>query len=500
MQQSQQQSQQRLQQSPQSQQSQQSQQLQQSQQSQQLQQSQQSQSRQSQQQSRQLQQQSQQQSRQSQQSQQRLQQSHQPQQSQQSYQSQQSQQQSQQPQQQLQRLQQQSQQLQQPHKIIQHQLNNNNQSLHTEKSIEKELERKIIINNLQQELINEKQGFYNKQNIELINEKQGFYDNNKQNIELINENQDFYDSNKQNIELMNENNRINDIKEQINNEFELLKIKTDEYDNNIINLNIRESNIINKEEQINKLINNYQFLFNTQYLQLEVTNIECASQYTFNINNPINNVISIKLLSYSLPLPRFNIDENINNIFKFNINGNDYIITIPSGKYLIEELIEYINTIINNENIKLSINTEQKIIFESSDTNDNIYIYPTHLSKINLGFKDEKNIINLNITDNIAISSDTKLDDNLLNKKNKIIANQIWDLRINDKIYLYLNNLSDNIPFGILFYNGQSVSQFKLENPFNLDKLDIHFKDNYGNNINFNNLFHNLSFLIEKLD
>ena len=287
---------------------------------------------------------------------------------------------------------------------------------------------------------------------------------------------------------MNDNSNLSEIKEQLNNEFKSLKIQTNEYENKINNLNNKELEIIKKEQALNKLINNYNYLFNAQYLQLEVTNLQNKSNYIWKINNTLNNVISIKLLSYSLPLPRYNIEENINNLFKFNISGIDINVNIPSGKYLIDELINYINNIILNKNVKLIINNDQKLILESYDDNDIINIYPTHLSKINFGFNND----NININEII--------NDNGNNKRNRIIASQTWDLRINDKTFLYLNNISDEIPFGILFYNGQSVSQFKFDLPFNLDKLEINFKDNYGNNINFYNLQHNLSFLIEKIE
>jgi hypothetical protein len=190
------------------------------------------------------------------------------------------------------------------------------------------------------------------------------------------------------------------------------------------------------------------------------------------------------LLSYSLPLSRYNIEKDINNIFNYSINEEQFIIDIPSGKYSINELIEFINNNINNNNIKLKLNIEQKIIFESIDTNDILFIYENNLSKNNLGFINYNNDNNSNI----------------------IIADNTWDLRINDKIYLYLDNLVEDIPFGILFYNNKldynaySVSQFKFETPYKLDRLDINFKDIYGNNIQFNNLPHTLSFLIEKVN
>ena len=79
----------------------------------------------------------------------------------------------------------------------------------------------------------------------------------------------------------------------------------------------------------------------------------------------------------------------------------------------------------------------------------------------------------------------------------KIISDNIWDLRINDKVYLYLNNLSENIPFAILFYNEQFSNQFKFEEPYNLNQLDIYFKNTDKHNIDFYNLKHTLNFLIE---
>mgnify|MGYP000073335422 FL=1 len=241
-------------------------------------------------------------------------------------------------------------------------------------------------------------------------------------------------------------------------------------------MNLKEVSLIEKEVNVQKLLTNYDYLFKTKFLQLEVTNNENKSQYSWHFNNPLDNVICIKLLSYSLPIPRFNIEENINNILEYSINDEHFTIIIPSGKYTIDELIDTINKYATN--ITLSLDFEQKIILESFLDTDIINLYPTHLSTINLGF------ININSEDKIS---------------HKLIATQTWDLRINDKVYLYLMNIADDIPFGLLFYNGQSISQFRFENPFNLIKLDINFKDVYRNNINFNNLPHTLSFLIEQI-
>ena len=259
-------------------------------------------------------------------------------------------------------------------------------------------------------------------------------------------------------------------RKQINDELIILKQKNIEYENNMLILKLLEESIIDREEKLNKLTSNYKFLYKIQHLQIEITNIDNKTKYNWLFNNIINNVSCIKLQSYSIPHPRYNIEENINNEFKYKIDDEVTSIEIKTGKYSIEELLNYINSI-SNDIFNISLDIEQKIVITSSD---NIELIPTNLITKNLGF-----ITNLNIIDD------------------KIISNNTWDLRINDKVYLYLNNLSDDIPFAILFYNEQFINQFKFEEPYNLNQLDIHFKDSNKNDINFYNLNHTLNFLIE---
>ena len=106
-------------------------------------------------------------------------------------------------------------------------------------------------------------------------------------------------------------------------------------------------------------------------------------------------------------------------------------------------------------------------------TETNIEIIPTVLSRENLGFSD--------------VNKDA----------NKYVSSKIWDLRIDDKVYLYLDNISSDVPFGILYFNGKSVSEFKFKESFDLDKLTIIFKNARGQLYNFNGLPHSLSFLVE---
>ena len=283
----------------------------------------------------------------------------------------------------------------------------------------------------------------------------------------------------ENVRLQQNNDyeKIIEIKKQIASEFEVLSQKNSELDTKTAELNLKDIEINKKDSDLKQLIKNYDYLFRTNQLQIEVTNPNNESKYIFPLDK-INDAIGIKLMSYSIPNPLFNIEENKNNQLKLLYKNEEIILNISNGKYNIEDLIEILNLELSNKNlneIEIKLNKQQKIIIEISNDEEVLSIIPTLLSTENLGF---------------TSSSENK----------KIhIADKIWDLRMIDKVYLFLNNLSDEVPFGILHFNGKSVCQFKFEKPFNIDKLDIEFKDSKGLPINFHNLSHNLSFMIEKI-
>ena len=74
----------------------------------------------------------------------------------------------------------------------------------------------------------------------------------------------------------------------------------------------------------------------------------------------------------------------------------------------------------NKNRDKSKLNKQQKVVIELSDTDDEISIIPTVLSKENLGFVTQSE------------------------NKHIHIADRIWDLRMDDKVYLFLNNRETN--------------------------------------------------------
>jgi hypothetical protein len=330
------------------------------------------------------------------------------------------------------------------------------------------------------------------------------------------------------INNSNELEKITQIKNQIATEFAELSIKNENIESLNSNLKLKEVQINTKEAKLNELITKYDYLFKSEYIQFEVSDVENKSNYTWSLDI-IKNIIGIKLATYSIPLPRFNIEENKNNIFTFKLNDEEHTVNLVTGKYTIDELLTILDEKIKkiNKTLSIYINTEQKVIFKSSNVEDNIIIINTMLSKENLGFlvntteqNTDQNIVEKNTTKqntDLNIIQDQTTEENTTEENiteqntdqtvkhntknyNIQIANKCWDLRIDNKVYLYLTNLSDEIPFGILYFNGSAVSQFKFEKPFNLTKLDVVFKDSYGMPYNFHNLPHSLTFIIEKIN
>jgi hypothetical protein len=294
---------------------------------------------------------------------------------------------------------------------------------------------------------------------------------------------------KQQIEELTEENRllkekieeinfdkILELKEQIANEWSSLTKKTEEVDREMNSFTEREMIVKQKEINLKNQMEKFEWLLRTKQVQLEISNNKSSYNYPVNMEN----VIGIKLLSYSLPISRYNIEVNKNNEFKFIINEEEKVITLNNGKYCIESLLNKLNEKLKeiNNNLTIYLNDEQMVILESSNEEDKILVNQTILSNYNLGF-----------------------DLNQEELTNKVIGTKPWDLRMEDRVYLYLTNLADNVPFGVLYLNNQTeqVCQWTFESPYKLNELNLRFKDSRGLDYNFNGLEHTLSFVVCKL-
>jgi hypothetical protein len=192
-----------------------------------------------------------------------------------------------------------------------------------------------------------------------------------------------------------------------------------------------------------------------------------TSKYVFNFNR-ISNIHGIKLMSYSIPTPRYNIEEDKNNVFKIKCNEETIEIKLNSGKYKIDDLLGILN---KKSNLTFELNYEEKVEIKSENE---FQIISTPLSMEVLGFTETSSELT-----------------------NEYIANKTWDLRVEDKVYLFINNVEENIPFAVLYTGNQAVQQFKFDEPIELDNLEIEFKDSKGRPFNFYGLTYSINVQLE---
>jgi hypothetical protein len=244
-------------------------------------------------------------------------------------------------------------------------------------------------------------------------------------------------------------------------------------------LHEREKEIYKKEDEMKQLLKKYNYLYGLKHIQMDISPPTSTNKYTFefqnNFINQVNNIIAIKLMSYSIPIARYNIEENKNNVFKIRKDDKIEEIKLNSGKYKIEDLL---NTLNKKGNYKFQLNFEEKVEISNKDEDDKntFEILSTPLSVEVLGFI-------------------KKYNDNT-----NYIADRTWDLRIEDKLYLFLNNINDEIPFAVLYLGNQAVQQWKFEEPFNLEKLEVEFKDSKNRPYNFYGLQYNINVQLEISD
>ncbi len=201
-------------------------------------------------------------------------------------------------------------------------------------------------------------------------------------------------------------------------------------------------------------------------LQLDINKTQPTYKFQFN---PINNIVGIKLLSYNLPQPVYNIFDNCNFVYEMNDIQNQ--ITIQKGNYNIEALLNILN---NNKDLIFSIDYTQKVSVKSKDDISEFIIKPTVIS-LKLGFNTE---------------------DKLSSSK---IAYKVYDLRLPSKLLFFIKNINPN-PVCILNFNNTSICNLQFNNPLTLSLLDLEFYTEDNILYNFNDIAYNLSFALDILE
>jgi hypothetical protein len=252
-----------------------------------------------------------------------------------------------------------------------------------------------------------------------------------------------------NNKLVEENKRLKGLLEQK----ELLLL------NNSI-LNQREQELNQKELEIKQLLSSYITINNVKNISHHINMNE--SKYTYRFEK-LDNISSIKLLTYSLPNIRYNINNN-NNIFRYSIDNDIKEIKVNKGNYIINRLLKELTT----DDITFSLDVDEMVTITSTK---NITLLECNLLNC-LGF-------NTNMSGN------------------NIKAERIYDLRYNNKILLYIRNIDKDYPVGVLYNNNMETSiELNFNNMLSLDSLELELRDENNDIYDLNGLDCRISFML----
>ena len=261
--------------------------------------------------------------------------------------------------------------------------------------------------------------------------------------------------------LKEENDNIKNTNENLADQLKFLEDQTELLNNKNLIIDQKEAKLDKKRLEINDLLKTYYSKEKKEFIQKDIV---------FNgkpLNFPlIKNIQSIKLVSYSLPKPIYNL---LNTTLIYNIEEKEYRINIPDGLYNIETLIIKLNSLCKD--IIFSLNTDQKVELK---TDNIINLSNNNLTKI-LGFHDIK-------------------------RGKHIIASHLWDLRKPNRLLLYININKNKTLFGPLYFTDTIPLEIAFKDPISLNKLDISLYDNKQNLYTFTNLESYFNFQFEVIN
>ena len=275
---------------------------------------------------------------------------------------------------------------------------------------------------------------------------------------------------------MDEYKSLDEAKQQIASEFTKLTEKHNIVESNMQILMQKEMEIMKKEEEMNQILNSYNNIFNTSIYQITIDTrfMDSNSEsYRFNLEEPLDRVKSLELISYNVPFNKYNITKFNNNI-KYMIDNQEYEYNLDEGIYTIELLLQELNK--KCEKLDFSVNFQEKIIIKSEEDTD--FTMTSLLYKV-LGFERK----------------------NSLTENKEYTSNKVYDLRNETYINLNITNIESSKEFCTLnLVSHKSVKKLEFTEPKRMEHLDISFTTYDNNPISFNNRYHTLTFKLEALN
>ncbi len=210
----------------------------------------------------------------------------------------------------------------------------------------------------------------------------------------------------------------------------------------------------------------------------EHTEPEYFSDYMVDLPDKYKNVTGIEVLDYNFPKDLCKINKN-NNQLEIIMDGEEKLIELEDGEYSIDEIIDGLQSAFDDNNMALSIDidNDEHIVLSSTDKE--------------FSFKNEEN----SLGKILGFTEDEYKDDRVYKSENKY--------SLVSKIYLYIENISPQEPFGII--DLKSNKKNPLIKHFNqpiseIKEMILKFKrrpTDEDDLVNFSNKPHKLTFKIE---
>ena len=111
---------------------------------------------------------------------------------------------------------------------------------------------------------------------------------------------------------MDEYKSLDEAKQQIAAEFSKLTEKHNLVESNMQILMQKEMEIMKKEEEMNQILSSYNNIFNTSIYQITIDTRfmdNHSESYRFTLEEPIERAKSIELISYNVPINKYNINK-----------------------------------------------------------------------------------------------------------------------------------------------------------------------------------------------
>ena len=180
---------------------------------------------------------------------------------------------------------------------------------------------------------------------------------------------------------------------KIATEFSKLTEKHNIIESNMQILMQKEMEIMKKEEEMNQILSSYNNIFNTSIYQITVDTrfLDSHSEsYRFNLEEALDRVKSLELISYNVPINKYNITK-FNNNLKYMIENEEKEFFVDVGIYTIDTLIEKLNSI--TQDLEFSLNFQEKVTIKSKEDKEVDFTMSNMLYKV-LGFDRKSDLTN----------------------------------------------------------------------------------------------------------